>query len=224
MKLPYMLLLEGIRPVPVLHETGRPFPVAGFDELDEQVVLGTVAFFPVYIVPVAGEIVQALFQGCYQAQHRLVRAEIQENTVEFEIQPVVVFVIFTFERRLLVPVELLHPIDVIGGYLVENVQHNRGLQGAQDFIVFPDILKGQLVDHHPPARKDGNETFSFKLYEGIPQGRLADAQLIADLVEIQGRAGGQFSSLHPVPKIQVDLFPQRLGIDIHISTISRWLF
>ena len=45
----------------------QAIPVAGFDEFDKQVVLGTITFFPVYIVTVAGEVIEALFQGGDQA-------------------------------------------------------------------------------------------------------------------------------------------------------------
>jgi len=60
-KLTDIFFLKGIRPVPVFHETGSALPVAGLYQFNEEVMLRAVALFPVNIVPMTGEVVQALF-------------------------------------------------------------------------------------------------------------------------------------------------------------------
>ena len=89
-------------------------------------------------------------------------------------------------------VEPFHFLEVQGLDVVEDGQHGRRLQGADDFVTVADVFDRQTVHKHAAAGGYGDEPLGVQLQERIPQRGLADAQLLADFVQIDRHPGGQF--------------------------------
>jgi len=151
------------------------------------------------------KVVQPMLEILHCAYQGVVLRQTEEDIVEGQVPRVVGVEIARLDGRHHFGVERSHLFQLGGTELTGDRDQGHPFEGTDDFVDVADVLETELVDHHTAPRQDRDESFRLELDEGIAQGGLADAQILAEELLIQVGTRMQLTTIDGIAQILVDL-------------------